>query len=193
MGGLLEQLLADHGWTAPVTGGSLADVWPRACPEYADKVTAGHYDPDTGRLDLHPISPTYATQLRLLESALIKRINTAVGAETVRSLRVVPPGNAPGTPPARAKPRPHPGATAATPQHRIPEAPPRESVRDVDRHGTHGPGPAGRNAWARAIARARRERHQAPTARRDGELDPSGSITNDTDIETNGAVRGQDR
>ncbi|MYV99278.1 DUF721 domain-containing protein, partial [Streptomyces sp. SID3343] len=48
LGGLLEQLLTDHGWTAPVTGGSIPDTWPRTCPEYADKVTAGHYDPDTG-------------------------------------------------------------------------------------------------------------------------------------------------
>jgi hypothetical protein len=54
-----------------MTGVSAAGIRPRACPEYARKGSAGHNDPDTGRLDLHPAPPTYATQLRLLEGALI--------------------------------------------------------------------------------------------------------------------------
>jgi predicted nucleic acid-binding Zn ribbon protein len=164
LGGLFEQLLTERGWAVPVTGGSIADAWPRACPEYAEKVTAGHYDPDTGRLDLHPASITYATQLRLLERALIKRVNAAVGTGTVRSLRVIPPGGAPGTPSARTDLRPRDRTPTLSGQRRDIGPPaaasaPRRVGGDTAGTGAGTLTPAGPpNAWARALARARRER-----------------------------------
>jgi hypothetical protein len=60
-------------------------------PELIGKVTPTHYDARTGRLDLQPTSPAYATQLRLLGRQLIARINGKIGSTLVRDLRVLPP------------------------------------------------------------------------------------------------------
>lgn len=50
------------------------------------------FDEDSGQLDLRPVSPAYATQLRLLGRQMIARINTKTGREAVKSIRVLPPG-----------------------------------------------------------------------------------------------------
>lgn len=172
LGGLLEQLLTDRGWAAPVAGGSLADLWPRACPEYADTVTAGHYDPATGRLDLHPAGHAHATQLRLMERSLVERLNTATGTTDtgpVRALRILPPGTTAttGTHPAS---RPA-DRTPTVPAARREPAPATPWSQTPRQNGHAGPTrPAGPNPgpWARAVARARQERAQA----REGERAP---------------------
>jgi hypothetical protein len=50
------------------------------------------YDTSSGRLDLRPSSPAYATQLRLLGAQLAKQINDKLGRPVVRTIRVLPPG-----------------------------------------------------------------------------------------------------
>jgi len=165
LAGLMRQLLADRGWVAPVIGGSLADTWPRACPEYADTVTAGHYDPATGRLDLHPTTHAHATQLRLMGRSLVERLNAAVSTTgTVRSLRVLPPGTASGAK-TQAHPGPPRGDQAPTlPQPRRESAPGRphpDTPRPPGHTSPQPPETVPGDAWARAIARARREHHQA--------------------------------
>ncbi|MET7304514.1 DciA family protein [Embleya sp. NPDC005575] len=116
--GLLRRLLVARGWTAPVAGGTITDQWPRIAPEYADHVRAGHYDPQARRLDLHPTSSTFATQLRLIRTSLIARINAVVGADTVRTLRVIPSGSTPCAPAPRPAAHPSTKATTQPPQRR---------------------------------------------------------------------------
>lgn len=92
LGGAITGLLADRGWEAPSTGGSLIDQWPTLCPDYATTVQPVHYDPEHGRLDLRPASHAYAAQLRLSGPQLAQRINTKLGSTAVRTIRVLAPG-----------------------------------------------------------------------------------------------------
>ncbi|WP_244406088.1 DciA family protein [Streptomyces sp. DSM 40868] len=62
------------------------------------RVRPVHYEPATRQLDLLPLSPAYATQLRLLGRQLIARINAKTGQETVKELRVLAPGSGAATP-----------------------------------------------------------------------------------------------
>ncbi|WP_308031202.1 hypothetical protein [Streptomyces sp. CoH27] len=61
-----------------------------------------HYEPATRQLDLLPVFPAHATQLRLLGRQLITRINTKTGQETVKELRVLAPGSDMGLRPVTA-------------------------------------------------------------------------------------------
>ncbi|MER8103895.1 DUF721 domain-containing protein [Kitasatospora sp. NPDC094016] len=106
-------LATEAHFELPADTGTVLGQWPAIVPDLAGDVTATHYDPATGRLDLQPASPAYATQLRLLSRQLVARINTKLGAETVRSIHVLPPS-------ARAAAR---ASAAPVP---IPVAPPPE-------------------------------------------------------------------
>jgi len=55
-------------------------------------VRAVAFDADTGRLDLLPDSPAYATQLRISTIRLVAVANQAAGRNSVRSIRILPPG-----------------------------------------------------------------------------------------------------
>ncbi|MGW2255152.1 DciA family protein [Kitasatospora sp. NPDC001660] len=105
-------LVAERAWELSATGGNLLDQWPAIAPELVDKVTATHFDPATGRLDLQPVSPAYGTQLRLLGSQLVARINAKLGTEAVRSIRVLAPRP---LGPARTPAAPVPLPTVAPP------------------------------------------------------------------------------
>ncbi|WP_329028272.1 DciA family protein [Streptomyces sp. NBC_00690] len=91
-GAAITNLVTDRAWDTPVTGGSVIDRWASIAPELDSKVRAVRVDPETGHLVLLPTSSAYATQLRLLESQMVTRINTAMGANAVRGLRVLAPG-----------------------------------------------------------------------------------------------------
>ncbi|MFD8626638.1 DciA family protein [Streptomyces hygroscopicus] len=106
LGGAITGLLTDRGWEAPTTGGNILDQWPTLCPDFASTVQPIHYDHDTGRLDLRPVSHAYAAQLRLSGPQLAQRINDKLGRTAVRMIRVLTPG--PVTPgrPAAAGPAP---------------------------------------------------------------------------------------
>ncbi|GAA3086483.1 hypothetical protein GCM10020000_86450 [Streptomyces olivoverticillatus] len=55
LGAALESLVAARAWEMPVEGASVLDQWARiAGPGLAAHVTAVHFDPDSGRLDLLP-------------------------------------------------------------------------------------------------------------------------------------------
>jgi predicted nucleic acid-binding Zn ribbon protein len=92
LGAAVTALMAERAWEAPAAAGSVIDQWAEIAPELVGKVRPVHYDADSGRLDLLPISPAYATQLRLLGRQMVARINAKTAAETVRSIRVLPPG-----------------------------------------------------------------------------------------------------
>ncbi|MFE9461629.1 DciA family protein [Streptomyces californicus] len=100
LGNVIGQLTTELGWQNGMNGGDLLEQWPALCPQYVGRIEPAHYDPQTGRLDLRPASPAYATQLRLLGGQLCKQINDKVGQPFVRSIRVLPVG------PITAKPAP---------------------------------------------------------------------------------------
>jgi hypothetical protein len=70
--------------------GPWPDIATAVSPTLPAHVQATGYDPDTGRLDLRPDSPAYATQLRLLTTRIIATANEHVGTQAVRALRVLP-------------------------------------------------------------------------------------------------------
>ncbi|WP_432068617.1 DciA family protein [Streptomyces sp. C10-9-1] len=111
---VLQHLMAERAWDMPAAGGTVLAQWPgiaaAVSPTLSAHVQATGYDPDTGRLDLRPDSPAYATQLRLLTARIIATANEHTGASAVRALRVLPPGAVDATP---AVDRPAPGAAAA--------------------------------------------------------------------------------
>ena len=111
---VLEQLAAERAWDLPAAAGNLADRWATIAPELAGHVQPAGFDADSGRLELRPASPAYATQVRLHQADLIRRINTALGTPVVQTLRVLPPGTPdrtthlpnPTTSPAPTPPQP---------------------------------------------------------------------------------------
>jgi hypothetical protein len=107
----LTSLGADLPLEAGVAGGNVIDQWPTLCPQYAGLVQPMAYDEKTGRLDLRPGSPAYATQLRLLGGQLAKQINDKMGRPIVRAIRVLPVGNVDRT--TTAAPTPNPPDTDA--------------------------------------------------------------------------------
>ncbi|MFF7249997.1 DciA family protein [Embleya sp. NPDC008237] len=150
---VLQDLMVTHAWEAPTAAGGIVDAWPRIAPELADHVTVEHYDPSTRCLELRPDSPTYATQLRLLgDTAMCRRVNAAVGRDVVRTVRVL----ATGTPRTRPAARPPASPRGDSPTPREPRKTPVLRA-DPDRPQPVGHGRPG-DPWARAAARARRER-----------------------------------
>ncbi|MBL3668377.1 DUF721 domain-containing protein [Streptomyces sp. M2CJ-2] len=102
---VLAGLMADQAWELPAVGGSVLDRWPdiaaAVAPQLPHHVTAVAFHPETGQLDLRPDSPPYATQLRLITARIVATANSTVGADAVRTVRVLPPGAAPAPRTAR--------------------------------------------------------------------------------------------
>ncbi|RPK78164.1 DUF721 domain-containing protein [Streptomyces sp. ADI98-10] len=116
---VLAGLMADRAWELPAAGGSVLDRWPDIAtaitPHLHHHVRAMAYHPETGQLDLRPDSSAYATQLRLISTRIITAANEATGTNTVRTIRVLPPGPPPADLPARpaSPPTPAPAAPQA--------------------------------------------------------------------------------
>ncbi|BCK73965.1 hypothetical protein Srufu_079180 (plasmid) [Streptomyces libani subsp. rufus] len=100
LGSVLGQLSAENEWKTAVAGGSLLDRWAELCPELVGKVAPEAFDAGSGRLDLRPASPTYATHLRMLGPQLVARLQAK--GTPVRTIRVLAPGQLPTTVPAIA-------------------------------------------------------------------------------------------
>jgi predicted nucleic acid-binding Zn ribbon protein len=123
LGGAVKQLAASRGWDPGTAGGTLLDTWPAIAPELAPYVTAVHYDPARARLDLLPVSPAYATGLRLMQTQLVQRINTRLGRPAVRDLRILSPRPTATTAPASAQ------ETPSAPEPLRSAAPPPPEIR----------------------------------------------------------------
>ena len=95
LGAAITAMMTERDWQPPETGGSILDQWPSIAPELADKVAAVRFEHDTGILHLRPVSPAYATQLRMFRPQILRRIHDKTGDQSVRDLRILPPG-APG-------------------------------------------------------------------------------------------------
>jgi len=90
LGEQLDRLLADRGWQVDVAVGSVIGRWP----EIVGADVAEHVQPVTfehGVLTLRAESTAWATQMRLLTSVLLGRLETEVGAGTVTEIAVTGP------------------------------------------------------------------------------------------------------
>lgn len=78
----LDRLLLDRGWKVDVAVGSVMGRWP----EIVGPDIAGHVEPLTfvdGILTVRADSTAWATQMRLLASSLLARIDEEIGAGAV--------------------------------------------------------------------------------------------------------------
>lgn len=102
LGAAITAMMTERDWRPPETGGSILDQWPTIAPELVDKVAAVRFEHDTGVLHLRPVSPAYATQLRMFRPQILRRIHDKTGDQSVRDLRILPPGAAAGSDPEPA-------------------------------------------------------------------------------------------
>jgi predicted nucleic acid-binding Zn ribbon protein len=90
LGDQMEHLLADRGWKVDVAVGSVMGRWPDIVgPEVAQHCTPVTFE--AGVLTVRADSSAWATQIRLLASSLLARLEGEVGPGTVSELRVVGP------------------------------------------------------------------------------------------------------
>ena len=91
LGDAMDRLLLDRGWNVDVAIGSVMGRWPAIVG--AD--VAAHCTPVTfsdGVLSVRADSTAWATQLRLMSSTILGRLETEVGKDAVSELRVQGPG-----------------------------------------------------------------------------------------------------
>ncbi|HET8988371.1 MAG TPA: DciA family protein [Humibacillus sp.] len=90
LGDQLDRLLVDRGWKVDVAVGSVMGRWP----EIVGADIAAHVEPVSftdGVLTVRADSTAWATQIRLLASSLLARVEEEIGAGAVTELRVVGP------------------------------------------------------------------------------------------------------
>jgi len=86
----IGRLLAERGWETSVAVGAVVGRWA----EIVGPQLAAHCRPDRfadGELTVVADSTAWATQVRLLASQLVRRLNEEVGHGTVRRVRVLGP------------------------------------------------------------------------------------------------------
>ncbi|MDN5858820.1 MAG: DciA family protein [Pseudonocardia sp.] len=90
LGGLVSRVSRERGWSAKLTDASVVGRWHELVgPDIADHCTPVSLR--DGELVLQAESTAWATQLRLLQRQLLRRIADAVGSGVVRRIRVVGP------------------------------------------------------------------------------------------------------
>jgi predicted nucleic acid-binding Zn ribbon protein len=90
LGDQMARLLVDRGWNVDVAVGSVMGRWPAI----VGAEVAEHCVPVTfqdGVLIVRADSTSWATQLRLLSSSILARLETEVGKDAVTELRVQGP------------------------------------------------------------------------------------------------------
>lgn len=102
VGAAITAMMTERDWRPPETGGSILDQWASIAPELSSKVAAVRFEHDTGTLHLRPVSPAYATQLRMFRPQILRRIHDKTGDQSVKDLRILPPGTAAETGPEPA-------------------------------------------------------------------------------------------
>ena len=90
LGDQMDRLLLDRGWNVDVAVGSVMGRWP----EIVGRDVAEHCKPVTfsdGVLTVRADSTAWTTQMRLMSSSILGRLETEVGKDTVTELRVQGP------------------------------------------------------------------------------------------------------
>ena len=93
-GAAIRELLASRGWEQRAAIGGVFGNWEGI----VGAELAGHTRPERfedGELTVAADSATWATQLRLLSSTLVRRLNEELGHGTVRRVKVVGPSSGP--------------------------------------------------------------------------------------------------
>lgn len=86
----LDRLLVDRGWKVDVAVGSVMGRWPQIVgPDIADHVEPLSFT--DGVLTLRADSTAWATQMRLLASSVLARVEEEIGAGSVSELKVLGP------------------------------------------------------------------------------------------------------
>ena len=91
LGDQMDRLLLDRGWKVDVAVGSVMGRWP----QIVGTDVAAHSTPVSfadGILTVRADSTAWATQLRLMSSSILGRLEAEVGKEAVSELRVNGPG-----------------------------------------------------------------------------------------------------
>ena len=91
LGDQLDRLIADRGWKVDVAVGSVMGRWP----DIVGADIAQHVEPVSftdGVLTVRADSTAWATQMRLLTSHVLARVDEEIGAGAVTELKVLGPG-----------------------------------------------------------------------------------------------------
>ncbi|MFC8270373.1 DciA family protein [Streptomyces cinereoruber] len=95
LGAAITMMMTERGLIAPAAGGNVLAQWDTilttAAPELARHVRAVTYDEESGRLDVVPDAPAYATQARWITPKLIAAANSAVPEANIRTVSVLAP------------------------------------------------------------------------------------------------------
>ncbi|WP_445520985.1 DciA family protein [Streptomyces sp. NEAU-174] len=91
LGTALNELLTQKTGWLPGTATTLVVEWPSIVGELARGLTPVDFTPETGVLVVRPASRAWLTQTRLLSPLLIQRLNSHMGGEIVRSIRILSP------------------------------------------------------------------------------------------------------
>jgi predicted nucleic acid-binding Zn ribbon protein len=93
-GAAIRDLLASRGWEQRAAVGGVFGNWAGIVgAELAEHTRPEHFE--DGVLTVAADSTTWATQLRLLSSTLVRRLNEELGHGTVRRVKVVGPSSGP--------------------------------------------------------------------------------------------------
>ena len=93
-GSAIRDLLASRGWEQRAAVGGVFGNWAGIVgADLAEHTRPEHFE--DGVLTVAADSTTWATQLRLLSSTLVRRLNEELGHGTVRRVKVVGPSSGP--------------------------------------------------------------------------------------------------
>lgn len=91
IGDQVRDLIDQRGWQVDVAAGSVMGRWPQIVgPEVAAHSHPVHFE--LGILTVQADSTAWATQLRLLTSSLLARLEGEAGTGVVTEIRIVGPG-----------------------------------------------------------------------------------------------------
>ncbi|MQY05272.1 DUF721 domain-containing protein [Actinomadura macrotermitis] len=93
-GSAIRELMAARGWEQRAAVGGVFGNWPGIVgPELAEHTKPDRFE--DGELTVVADSTTWATQLRLLRTQLMRRLNEELGQGTVKQVKVVGPSSGP--------------------------------------------------------------------------------------------------
>ncbi|WP_411078315.1 DUF721 domain-containing protein [Streptomyces sp. cmx-10-25] len=92
-GTAIGMMMTERGLIAPAAGGSVLAQWDTilttAAPELAGHVKATGFDEESGRLDVIPDAPAYATKTRWCAPKLIAAANSTVPEAGIQTINVL--------------------------------------------------------------------------------------------------------
>ena len=93
LGVALERLKTERGWEMPMAVGGVVGRWSEIVGEKnAQHWQPDRYDEENRVLAVRCDEAAWATELRRLAPALVRRLNQELGEGTVRAIKVLPPG-----------------------------------------------------------------------------------------------------